>query len=69
MTVTSMALAWMLSRQSRQETLRYRALLGNNHAVMLVVEPDSGVVLDASAAAAEIQAEMERAQHQNVIPV
>ena len=64
-----MALAWMLSRQSRQETLRYRALLDNNHAVMLVVEPDSGVVLDASAAAAEIQAEMERAQHQNVIPV
>lgn len=51
--VTALTLAWMLLSQSRREMQRYRALLDNHHAIILVIEPHSGVILDASSAAAQ----------------
>lgn len=86
--VTALTLAWMLLSQSRRELQRYRALLDNHHAIILVIEPRSGAILDASSAAvqfygwsqqqllamriseinvmaaAEIQAEMDKALQQ-----
>jgi PAS domain S-box-containing protein len=46
-----------LQRQHEQATLReqeerYRGLFENNHAIMLIVDPDSGAIADANAAAA-----------------
>ncbi|MDO8272787.1 MAG: GAF domain-containing protein [Gammaproteobacteria bacterium] len=49
--VTALTLAWTLRRQSRREMQRYRALLDNHHAIILVIEPHSGAILDASTAA------------------
>ncbi|MDO9318729.1 MAG: GAF domain-containing protein [Gammaproteobacteria bacterium] len=51
--VTALTLAWMLLSQSRRELQRYRALLDNHHAIILVIEPHSGAILDASSAAVQ----------------
>ena len=49
--LTAALLAWLLLRLSARETSRYRSLLDNHHAVMLVVDIQSSRVVDASEAA------------------
>lgn len=49
--VTGAVLLITLRRIARNELNRYAALLVNHHAILLVVDPDDGRIVDASAAA------------------
>jgi PAS domain S-box-containing protein len=46
--VTSLLLAFLLSRIRRAEDTRYRAVFSNHHAVMLLIDPHSGAIVDAN---------------------
>lgn len=48
---TALTLYWLLARINARELQRYTALLQNHHAAILVIDPDSGRILDSSAAA------------------
>ncbi|HEY7776553.1 MAG TPA: PAS domain-containing protein, partial [Kineobactrum sp.] len=50
--VTTATLWLLLRRLQRAENRRYRVLLDNHHAVVLVVDPETRYVVDASPAAA-----------------
>jgi len=46
--VTSLLLAFLLSRIRRAEDTRYRSVFRNHHAVMLLIDPRSGAIVDAN---------------------
>ena len=48
---TGLTLLFLITRINQNETNRYRALLANHHAVILVVNPANGRIVDASHAA------------------
>lgn len=48
---TGLTLLYLITRINQNETNRYRALLANHHAVILVVNPENGRLVDASHAA------------------
>ncbi len=49
--VTGLTLLFLITRMSQKESDRYRALLDNHHAVILVIDMTSGRLVDASSAA------------------
>ncbi|GAB5498320.1 MAG: hypothetical protein PsegKO_06310 [Pseudohongiellaceae bacterium] len=49
--LTSAILCWLLLRLRARESGRYQALLDNHHAIFLVLDPDSGRIVDVSRAA------------------
>lgn len=51
--VTALILWWLLRRIRRIEADRYRAIFENHHAVMLLIDPANGDIVDANPAAAE----------------
>jgi PAS domain S-box-containing protein len=51
--VTALILYWLLRRIRRAEAARYQAIFENHHAVMLLIDPESGGIVDANPAAAK----------------
>lgn len=52
--VTALLLYWLIRRRNaglRESEARYRSLFQNNHTVMLLIEPETGAIVDANPAA------------------
>ncbi|MCK6628740.1 MAG: PAS domain S-box protein [Anaerolineae bacterium] len=52
--ITALLLYWLIRRRNaglRESEARYRSLFQNNHSVMLLIEPETGAIVDANLAA------------------